>query len=393
MERECWQETDEALIERLRRVESRSRELYSESLELLAEIEGRGLAQSLGYGGVVALLRDVLRLSLTESRRRVGHMQAVQHSPALADPALSAEHLAAITTTLDALPAADAEAAEPILVQAARELDPLAVRRLGREIIARVDQDGLEPADADVAGPVNQLDLTVKRDGRVALRGELDAEAGTLLTALISPLAKPRPDDVRSIVERQGDALAELVHLAANAAVAPMEGGERPHLTVTVSLETLRAGESTSRRMACDAQIIPMVLGSKSEPLDIGRATRTIPTAIRRALVQRDTGCAYPGCDRRAGWCDGHHVQSWVDGGPTSLDNLVLLCRSHHRLIHNTPWQVRIRDGIPEFIPPKIVDQDQAPRINPIWRQSMTRVRPSHVPASSGGSRSASPTG
>src|SRR6266581_6818439 len=309
-------------------------------------------------------------------------MLAVQASEPLAEAAaegvVGPEHIATIAATLEALPAPDAAVAEGILVNAAREVDPLAVKRLGREIIARVDQDGPQPSDGEVVDPVNELNLTVRRGGRVALRGDLDEEAGAVLTGLLSPLAKPRPvegqPDLRSVGERQGDAFAELIHLAANAAVTPIDGGERPHLTVTVSLEALRASGSASRRLACDAQVIPMVLGSRSEVLDVGRTTRTIPTAIRRALVQRDTGCAFPGCDRRAGWTDAHHVQSWADGGPTSLDNLVLLCRMHHTLTHRSQWRVRIRDGVPEFVPPKAIDPDQTPRVNPVWRSTLPSI-------------------
>ena len=86
--------------------------------------------------------------------------------------------------------------------------------------------------------------------------------------------------------------------------------------------------------MACDAKVIPAVLGGASEPLDVGRATRVIPPAIRRAVVLRDRTCRFPGCDRPQAWCDAHHVLHWSDGGPTSLQNLLLLCRAHHRSVH-----------------------------------------------------------
>ena len=82
--------------------------------------------------------------------------------------------------------------------------------------------------------------------------------------------------------------------------------------------------------LACDAKIIPAVLGSKSQVLDVGAAARLFPTAVRRAIVLRDKGCVWPGCDRPAGWCDAHHVDFWANGGPTSFDNGVLLCRRHH---------------------------------------------------------------
>ncbi len=91
----------------------------------------------------------------------------------------------------------------------------------------------------------------------------------------------------------------------------------------------------TIRRLTCDAEIIPMVLGSDSEPLDVGRKTRTIPSAIRRALEQRDGGCVWTGCGAPLSWCDAHHIIHWADGGTTALNDLELLCRRHHTATHN----------------------------------------------------------
>ncbi|HEX8627445.1 MAG TPA: HNH endonuclease, partial [Catenuloplanes sp.] len=119
------------------------------------------------------------------------------------------------------------------------------------------------------------------------------------------------------------------------------------------------------RRMACDAQILPAVLGGQGQVLDVGQTRRLFTGPLRRALVLRDRGCAFPGCDRPPRWCDGHHIDSWVDGGPTSLSNAVLLCRHHHRVIHHTRWTVRLgHDGLPEFIPPQFIDPHQRPRRN-----------------------------
>ncbi|HWE92191.1 MAG TPA: HNH endonuclease signature motif containing protein, partial [Pseudonocardiaceae bacterium] len=120
----------------------------------------------------------------------------------------------------------------------------------------------------------------------------------------------------------------------------------------------------------CDAGVTPMVLGSRSEPLDVGRTTRTIPTAIRKAVVFRDQGCSFPSCDRPARWCDVHHVEHWADGGPTELGNLTLLCRLHHTLVHHSPWRIDMDDGIPTFVPPTYIDRQQRPRTNLIHRRN-----------------------
>jgi hypothetical protein len=144
----------------------------------------------------------------------------------------------------------------------------------------------------------------------------------------------------------------------------PTVAGERPHVTVTIGLNDLRDGtghgtlntgapvsSETARRIACDATIIPIVLGSEGEPLDVGRATRTIPPGIRRAIVARDLGCIHPDCDAPAQRCEAHHVRHWANGGATALSNLVLLCPRHHWTIHHDQWQIVFHEGIPHVIP------------------------------------------
>jgi hypothetical protein len=126
-----------------------------------------------------------------------------------------------------------------------------------------------------------------------------------------------------------------------------------------------RLSPAQVRQLACDAKVIPAVLGGDGQVLDLGRSRRLITGALRRALEVRDRGCAFPGCDRPPRWCDGHHIHPWVDGGPTSLDNSVLLCGFHHRVIHRGHWIVRLGgNGLPEFIPPAYVDPQQRPRRN-----------------------------
>jgi hypothetical protein len=97
--------------------------------------------------------------------------------------------------------------------------------------------------------------------------------------------------------------------------------------------------------------------------LDVGQQRRLFTGPLRRALILRDRGCAFPGCDRPPRWTDGHHIVSWLDGGPTSLANAVLLCGHHHRLIHHSDWQIRQNpaDGLPDFIPPEYIDPNNNP--------------------------------
>ena len=121
----------------------------------------------------------------------------------------------------------------------------------------------------------------------------------------------------------------------------------------------------TSRRLACDASLVVMRHAPDGSVLDVGRKTRTIPAAIRRALIARDRRCQFPGCTARR--CDGHHIRHWADGGPTSLDNLTLLCRRHHRAVHEEGFAVvRADDGEIVFYRPDGTCVETAPAM-PRW--------------------------
>jgi hypothetical protein len=178
---------------------------------------------------------------------------------------------------------------------------------------------------------------------------------------------------------------------------ADVEGGERVALTVTLNYETLRAalaeprgpgdgftgrlallGENTyvrpdtARRLACDAELIPAVLGSRGEILDLGRKMRIVSQALRRAVILRDRHCAHPGCRRRARRCQVHHICHWADGGESCLENCVLLCSYHHQLIHHSGWEVHMIDGLPLFTPPAWLDPLRRPRHNRPWHDQQT---------------------
>jgi HNH endonuclease len=101
--------------------------------------------------------------------------------------------------------------------------------------------------------------------------------------------------------------------------------------------------------------LLPFALGgAPTQPLELGRSTRVVSPAQRTALAVRDGGCVFPGCDRPVSWCEGHHLWHWLDGGPTDLPNLALLCRAHHRAIHEGGWQLtRQPDGRFTVTPPQ----------------------------------------
>jgi hypothetical protein len=113
------------------------------------------------------------------------------------------------------------------------------------------------------------------------------------------------------------------------------------------------AGGLAARLRAAIRLLPPALGGAPTQPLELGRTTRTVAPAQRNALVVRDGGCAFPGCDRPQGWCEAHHLRHWAHGGPTDLANLALLCWAHHRAVHEGGWQLqRDPDGRLQATPP-----------------------------------------
>jgi hypothetical protein len=121
---------------------------------------------------------------------------------------------------------------------------------------------------------------------------------------------------------------------------------------------------TTLRKIACDADIIPALLGTHGELLDLGRKTRLFTPAQRTALTARDQGCAFPNCTIPAPWCEAHHITYWSQDGPTNLNNGVLLCSAHHHLIHKEQWTITTTNNTPWFTPPKHLDPHQKPQQN-----------------------------
>ena len=164
----------------------------------------------------------------------------------------------------------------------------------------------------------------------------------------------------------RADALAWMAERMFESDDVPVLAPDRQEIVVHVEADVLgdgRAGRceiehrtaiaaETARRLCCDAGIVPVVDGPNGEPLSVGRRTRSIPPAVRRALASRDRGCRFPGCPATHR-LHGHHVRHWADGGETSLDNLILLCPTHHRLVHEGGFDVqRLDDGAFRFTNP-----------------------------------------
>lgn len=182
--------------------------------------------------------------------------------------------------------------------------------------------------------------------------------------------------------QRSGFAFADLIQRYPTQ-VLPGANGVGAQLMIDLDYDTLcgavlpatletgtRLSAQEAMRLACDLGVVPAVFDGKPLPLHLGREARLFSRAQRRAMAKRDGGCAFPGCDRPPGWCEAHHANGpWCGGGQTDLGDGVLVCSFHHRLLHHTGWDVRVRDGIPEFLPPPELDPKRRPRRNSRYRR------------------------
>jgi hypothetical protein len=366
---------------------------------LVREVDGRGLVKAAGSANASTWLRDRVRISIHDAHRVTRLGATLDARPVLAAAVaaggVTPEQAVVIGAALGEIPAdagvAVVASAEALLVDHASRFEPQVLRQLGGRILAHVDPELHDRIlrkrlDNDDRLAARDRHLTLSRDGlgRTRLSGILDTVSAATVMAALSPLMVPVPAgsaggaDLRTPGARRADALVEVCRLALRTGELPADGGQPPQVNVTidyaalaasVGVGTLDTGEPLSaaavRRMACDARILPVVLDGAGVPVDVGRARRLFTGAARVAVVLRDRGCAFPGCDRPPKWCDIHHIVSWVDGGSTDRDNGVALCGFHHRLIHHDAWTVMLGpDRRPTFTPPIEIDPEQQPRRN-----------------------------
>jgi hypothetical protein len=267
---------------------------------------------------------------------------------------------AAIGTTFDEAP----------LLEKARENSPGKFYYICNHYRHAADRKGFEAEQTELVEN-RRLWVTTCDNGDVQVYGIFDPEGGAVLRTAWEPLARSSgAGDYRSPEKRFADAAVELAMHALDSGLIPQKGSQRTHLQVTTSLETLRGlpgasaaemelslpiSSKTVERLACDALITRIVLGSDSMVIDVGRAKRTISGPARKALNVRDGGCTWPGCERPASWTSGHHLKHWIHGGTNEPPNLTLLCYRHHWLVHEGNWQiVRGDDGCMLTIPPTV---------------------------------------
>jgi hypothetical protein len=250
---------------------------------------------------------------------------------------------------------------EAPLLEKARENSPGKFYYICHHFRHAVDRKGFNAEQAELVEN-RRLWVSTCEDGTVLLSGTFDPAGGAAILTKLDPLArKSGVHDDRSREKRFGDALVELAS----------GGGSQAQIQVTTSLETLRGlpgasaadlefssvpiSAKTVERLACDASITRIVLGSKSMVIDVGRAKRTVSGPARKALNVRDKHCTWPSCERPASWCSGHHMKHWAHGGTNEPPNLTLLCNRHHWMVHEGNWQIaRGDDGRMLTIPPTV---------------------------------------
>ena len=311
-------------------------------------------------------------------------------------------------------------AMERALTQTAIQSDPDFVATIARRWTDAIDQDGPEPTEealrqlqgafirkprhglhhVEIFATTEQFETltTVMNTAtnprlRTTGAGTPDSTAsnedtGTVEASAAGTATKEEPArpvlDRRSRAQRLLDGLVGACNVALATGQLPSNGGLRPQVIVTIDHRDLlqqvqrryRGPSSgtatfggpihpnTIRKIACDADIIPVLLGSESRVLDIGRTTRLFPPHVRKAITARDGGCAFPDCTMPAPWCEAHHVTYWSQGGTTSTENGTLLCSHHHHLVHKEQWKISVIRGVPWFVPPLHVDPGQTPQRN-----------------------------
>ncbi|WP_405059261.1 HNH endonuclease [Kribbella sp. NBC_01505] len=382
-------------------------------LQTMGRLDEIGTAQELGARDTTELLAQRYRLvpadvrkDLTFAKNLPKYSAVADALPDPADPSKSAvlapDSAKVIVSTLEKAPATVPvevlDVAERQMIRAAEHTNTRELIKFGRDVLARLDTDGPEPAE-DEAHKQRSLRLR-DVEGGVKITGFLPGAAGEQVKTQIHTLAKPHKTidgerDPRTLEQRQADALIGISDAAAG---NPDHPGV-PHLTVTIDFNDLKnalanvpeafnsaAGGSGElvfggnlsagavRLLACDAAILPIVLGGDSQPLDVGTEQRFVNRYIRRALNKRDKGCVV--CKAPPWMCHAHHVIHWVDGGPTSLHNLALVCSAHHRAVHKNQWTITITGGVVHVGRPSWADP---PPPDPVALAAMAAwVTPAH---------------
>jgi hypothetical protein len=349
---------------RLEEIVRRRREIdafEAEWLTLIGEYDRSGEWQSDGHGSAAAAVRAACRMTAGEARSTVRLAKRLQHLPhtaaAFADGSISRAHAVVIARAYTSRRAEALEEFERIFANTAGNVDADDLRNVICKVTDAIDGDGGASSDDDIYAR-RSLHSSATMGG---VRGDwfLDPEGGDIVnTALAAQMETASlPDDPRTLQQRRADALVDICRLSLASDHHPSSAPKRrrgipnalavidirmfeaqhPALVANIRSEIAYAGRisrATLERMACDWDISRVVMDGPSEVLDLGRSTRIPSDKQFKALVVRDQHCQAPGCKVPWQHCQPHHTVWWIEGGPTDLANLKLLCGYHHRQEH-----------------------------------------------------------
>ena len=355
------------LAQRLLRIQRLTHVLQSALLTTTAAFDASGAWERDGAVGAVGWIRARAQLPAGVARAQVRDARVLRdHLPiasaALAQGAISLAHVKVLTAVCEKNEhrRLTIQQAEPVLVEAARSVDPTAFRQVVTRWTCAVDPASALHDEVSLHA-ARYLSVSSTFGGMVAVDGLLDPEGGAvLLEALrgLTAVSRTRGDSSNPRQAR-ADALVELARFGLDHGDMPQVGGQRPHVSVSIPIAVVMGAATGGAEFAggtpisaeaawrhlCDASLVPVLTDDAGQVLDVGRSRRTIPPSLRRAIVHRDRCCVFAGCDRPPDWCDVHHLVGWAAGGTTSLENCVLLCRRHHRALHEQGFGLQGRAG------------------------------------------------
>jgi uncharacterized small protein (DUF1192 family) len=349
-------ELETSIVDLHRRIEAQQAQL----LLRIAEYDSRDLGRLRHLLTTAGWLRQALRLTSAGASRLVRTARTLARVPSIAAEAaegrITSDGLRLLTLARNRHPDRFGDH-EEVFAEIATYLTTKELRQAIEHWEQQVDFPSAIERVRDQRRR-RRLSLSQTWEGMWHLTAELDAETGSVIDTAIRTIvdrenlvaSREGSSDRRLPWQRRADALGDICDFwLGQSDTIGTSGGSKPTLTVTTSLEMLLGltqkiptidGMGTDpenlRRIVCDSSVIRILIDADGEPLSVSRRFRTVTPAIRRALDLRDGGCRWNGCGAPASWCDAHHLIHWADGGPTSLDNTVLLCRSHHRAAHET---------------------------------------------------------
>jgi hypothetical protein len=336
--------------EHLMLLEAARQHLDVEWTQTLAAAEAAGDHDVMGFPSMVAYLKVRLGMAGGRAHRYVRNARmALRHAATFSawkHRLISGDEAELMFRAAERTPDEYPEAENVLLELVGDSFDE--TRRILDYWRSDVDRPGVV-LDAEDQLRRRYHDVTRQSNGMVTGKYSLPTvEGDAFLTAIDALMPPPADDDERTTAQRRADALGDLARGFLDGSETPMVGGERPHINIHVDLAGLtgqpggmhETGDGfvldpfAVAQIVCDASVSRIVFGPNSEVLDVGRKTRVIPAALRRAVIARDRHCVVRGCKHPARWCDVHHLISWADGGETVITNLCLLCRYHHTQIH-----------------------------------------------------------